>query len=512
MSTKVVINESPQYKLSVTDGTDQTLSVTNGIELQVTANVGGQGPAGPNEITTATDVAVSNPVTGQSLIYDSEDQLWKNGGITAYEWYNGDPEPLNQNAVALQIEASGAVTEGQPIPNNISITITYSGYIGTHSYTLNLTSSTVFDSTVIATSLASGLQTVIQGFNDSIVVYSYQNYVAINYGSFNFITLSGTSLTCNYGTVYVPANISGGVIQYCNYIPSLLGDFIIDASGGIRQWECSSVNPIIWTEITNEALTVSSNTDILRLGANNTLIFSLAFGDGIGFEDQTNAISCNPNIARRAGSQTFTGNNFFGASNIPVSTSFFGTQTFNGNRTLAGASTFSGQVELTGQTATNSTSAINRSLGDTRYRGVYSTTSIAVQSFSDVLESVQSITLPVGVYELSAFIASSHDSVAGCKIRLGTTNNIRVGLTDNYGRPSVAAFSESIILEDYNNTTPLATRTDTGGTAYRRTITGIIEVITPNTVISLDYAQAVSTPEKPSLVRARRYLIARPIG
>ena len=85
-------------------------------------------------------------------------------------------------------------------------------------------------------------------------------------------------------------------------------------------------------------------------------------------------------------------------------------------------------------------------------------------------------------------------------------------MTDNYGRPSVAAFSESIILEDYNNTTPLATRTDTGGTAYRRTITGIIEVITPNTVISLDYAQAVSTPEKPSLVRARRYLIARPIG
>lgn len=64
MSTKVVINESPQYKLSVTDGTDQTLSVTNGIELQVTANVGGQGPAGPNEITTSTSTNLTGFIYG----------------------------------------------------------------------------------------------------------------------------------------------------------------------------------------------------------------------------------------------------------------------------------------------------------------------------------------------------------------------------------------------------------------------------------------------------------------
>lgn len=71
MSTKVVINESPQYKLSVTDGTDQTLSVTNGIELQVTANVGGQGPAGPNEITTSTSTNLTGFISGNGTSISS---------------------------------------------------------------------------------------------------------------------------------------------------------------------------------------------------------------------------------------------------------------------------------------------------------------------------------------------------------------------------------------------------------------------------------------------------------
>ena len=76
MSTKVVINEVPKYKLSIANGADQNLSVTNGIELQVTANVGGQGPAGPtgpqgeigpagpNEITTATETNLNGYIYG----------------------------------------------------------------------------------------------------------------------------------------------------------------------------------------------------------------------------------------------------------------------------------------------------------------------------------------------------------------------------------------------------------------------------------------------------------------
>jgi hypothetical protein len=52
----------------------------------------------------------------------------------------------------------------------------------------------------------------------------------------------------------------------------------------------------------------------------------LTIGDGLSFNTGTNTILCNTNIARRAGNQTFTGDN-----------------------------TFSGQVELTGQALTNGT-------------------------------------------------------------------------------------------------------------------------------------------------------------
>jgi len=79
MSTQVTISEVPKYKLSVTDGTDQSLSVTNGIELQLTANSGAQGPsgpagaigpagsagpAGPNQITTTTSTSLSGFISG----------------------------------------------------------------------------------------------------------------------------------------------------------------------------------------------------------------------------------------------------------------------------------------------------------------------------------------------------------------------------------------------------------------------------------------------------------------
>ena len=430
-------------------------------------------------------------------------------------WPSGNPEPVSQNVVALQIQASGAVTEGEPIPNDISVIITFAGVGGPCSYTLELTEGTVFNSTTIAASLASGLSNAIQAlpatqYNN---VSSYDNFVSVDIGAGNFNDLSSITLTCNYGTASAPANRdAGGVIQYCTFIPLAVGQFIIEAYGS-RQWECSNVSPIIWTEITKEApVTVSSSTDILTVGASNNLTFSLDFGDGINFDNPTNTISCNTNIARRAGNQTFTGNNNYGTSIAPVTTTFFGTQTFNGSRTLAGTSTFSGQVELTGQSATNTTSALTRALGDARYGSTQNIALTTFTSVSNVLSPSLSITLNVGVYQFDAFIASIHDSVAGCQIRLGTTHNIKVALTDNYGRPAVAAFSEAIIADDYSNANLLATRSDTGGTAYRRTITGIIEVLTNGTSITLDYAQAVTTPASPSTARIRRYLIVRKLN
>ena len=68
MSTKVVINESPQYKLSITNGADQSLSITNGIELNLITDGGPQGPAGPvGQTGPAGDSGVITTNTGTTL-------------------------------------------------------------------------------------------------------------------------------------------------------------------------------------------------------------------------------------------------------------------------------------------------------------------------------------------------------------------------------------------------------------------------------------------------------------
>jgi hypothetical protein len=183
-----------------------------------------------------------------------------------------------------------------------------------------------------------------------------------------------------------------------------------------------------------------------------------------------------------------------------------------GAQSVSGAKTFTGQIELTNQQATSSTSALTRQLGDLRYGTISNILSAPVTSITTNFVPVVSITLPIGIYQIDAFMASAHASAAGCKIRLSTSTNIKVGITDNYGRPTVAAFSWPIIDELYNNAHPYAIRSDTGGVEYRRTITGIVEVITNNTVVSLDYAQVVATPLSPSTARVRSHILARQVN
>ena len=74
MANKLVINETPKYSLSITEDNDSnvSLSVTNGIELQVALN-GETGPTGPanvlniGTVTTAeTGVSASATITGSS--------------------------------------------------------------------------------------------------------------------------------------------------------------------------------------------------------------------------------------------------------------------------------------------------------------------------------------------------------------------------------------------------------------------------------------------------------------
>jgi hypothetical protein len=101
-----------------------------------------------------------------------------------------------------------------------------------------------------------------------------------------------------------------------------------------------------------------------------------------------------------------------------------------GNQTVAGNKTLSGQLELTGQAATNTTSAMTRSLSDTRYGGpVYSAILSANVSYTnDATGSViLSIALPPGTYLMEAFVRFTTNS-ANSKI----TPSILEGLSPTW--------------------------------------------------------------------------------
>jgi hypothetical protein len=184
----------------------------------------------------------------------------------------------------------------------------------------------------------------------------------------------------------------------------------------------------------------------------------------------------------------------------------------NGEQTINGEKTFTGQIQLQGQTITDTDSALNVELGDSRY-GTYSyILDTSVNSTTTNFVTVAYLTLQIGLYQIDAFLASLHTIGIGCKIRFSANKDIKVGLTDNYGRPSVAAFSWPIVDPAYNNTNVYAVRSDNAGTEFRRTITGIIEVLEANTIISLDYAQMTLSTTNPSSARARSHILARKIN
>lgn len=385
--------------------TDVFVKVQNGFELQELHNV-----------------AISNPLNGQPLVYDSTTELWKNegqGGITcgSITFDNGQ-----NSGVSIRLQ----INEDYPDPSNFTLPLNY----------------------------------------------VENQFLAVTSDS------SGQVLFTEVGGVSV------GLAQLYDVLT-------FDGSGWISQPNGT---------VTPDVLEVAKRNDLGGLNARHIRIYPLNYP----FPAFYSQINTSPTISANRSFDFPNSSGVIATNNTALM--------LTGAQTAGGAKTFSGQVELTNQSATNSTSALTRSLGDARYGSIQSIASTAFTSTSNILAQSLSITLPIGIYQLDAFIASSHDSVAGCQIRLGTNNTIKVGLTDNYGRPSVSAFSEAIIDDVYTNLHPLAVRLDSGSTAYRRTITGIIEILTANTVISLDYAQNVPTPASPSTARIRRHLIARKVN
>jgi hypothetical protein len=130
-----------------------------------------------------------------------------------------------------------------------------------------------------------------------------------------------------------------------------------------------------------------------------------------------------------------------------------------------------------------------------------------VDAASETPVKVVSVVLPIGTYQLDACVSSLCAAESGSVIGIKSSSNIRMSLTDYYGRNDVAPIGTSVI----NDGTTSSTRSLTGFTTFRRHLTGIIQVVSNSTEVYLDVAQAVAGGT-PTTSRKRAYIITKAIS
>ena len=176
------------------------------------------------------------------------------------------------------------------------------------------------------------------------------------------------------------------------------------------------------------------------------------------------------------------------------------------------ALTIAGQLQLTGQSITNSSSALTAGLGDARYGVTYFGIQADNVSSTDTTSiTLASITLPVGTYQIDSCIAatSAASPNGGYLFGLRASSNIRISLFEQYGADSLST-SNSIAASD---STQLSQRTITSltGLTNKRQLMGLLEVLTNNTVVSIEFSQFAASATA-NTTRKRAYIIARKLS
>jgi hypothetical protein len=251
----------------------------------------------------------------------------------------------------------------------------------------------------------------------------------------------------------------------------------------------------------NGALAVSQSINL------STTVGSVVDADAIGIAQASAA-----NISKKATLSTLWSwivSKIGAITNINAG----GAWTFTGSTTVTGASTFNGQVELSSsQAATTGNSAISRSLGDSRYGVTYvGIKTESVESTDNTPIKLTSVILPVGIYQIdsniSAFAATAN---GGYVFGLRADKNIRISLFDQFGADGLTTFN-AVAVSDSTTHSPRAIATSTT-LSNKRQLMGLLEVISANTEVSIEFCQNTTVPLVPAFTRKRSYIIARKIS
>jgi hypothetical protein len=156
-------------------------------------------------------------------------------------------------------------------------------------------------------------------------------------------------------------------------------------------------------------------------------------------------------------------------------------------------------------TPANTTELITLADGDSRYGAFYNGVSIPqVSSINTTPIKVASVILPIGVYQIDSFVASVHGTVGLCTIGLKTSQTSRITAFENYGNDNTA---HEIAMIASDNFAGPSQKSATSGTTFSRRVTGVIEIITASTELSIEYSQ-LNTNATASITRKRAYITA----
>jgi hypothetical protein len=245
-----------------------------------------------------------------------------------------------------------------------------------------------------------------------------------------------------------------------------------------------SDNPLISiATVAQTANTVASRDDDGRLRATQLRLHGPTYYSQLNFSPSP------------TGNRSFTFPNESGTiALISVAQTFTGLQQFSTRPRSSAA-----------LTPANTTELITLADGDSRYGAFYNGVSIPqVSSTNTTPIKVASVILPIGVYQIDSFVASVHGTVGLCTIGLKTSQTAKITAFENYGNDNTAHVSSAIASDNFAGASQ---RSATSGGTFSRRVTGIIEIITAGTELSIEYSQA-TTDAIASLTRKRAYITA----
>jgi hypothetical protein len=492
-------NETSKYKLSVVEGTELQLSVNTGVQGPAgpQGEVGPEGPAGPNEITTSTSTNLTGFIYGDGTnVAGAVDGLFDNSHINF-----AAPDPI-----------------GSGTPNTGAFT------------TLSATGTATLPH--IHGSLAGDLYIHVKNTSGVPLTRGTPVYIVGNVGDTDRVQIAAADNTD-------PAKMPAVGLLDQDLANNGEGDAVILGELPAANTNAYTLNQELFVGVgaltgtkptTGEVQSVgvvsrvqsNSGVIVVNMQGRRKTDVTAPTADTIALRNTTGGI--NAKHIRLHGdtyyaqiNPTTLGQTQDISLNLPTSAGTIATNNtavmLSGEQTAAGAKTFSGQMELTGQSATNGTSALTRDLGDARYGATYvGIRTETYQSTDAVPFKLTSVTLPIGMYQIDSVISATASGAGngGYLFGLRSSSPIRTSLLDFFGSDN----SSSAFVSLASDSTTLSQRSFTllTATTYRRCLNGLIEVLTNNTEISIEFCQFVATPLAPNTTRKRSYIIARKIA